>query len=379
MADGRVVSGVLAVLCVGVSAFGQSELEVRPVEDPEPPAWLIDESLNPERGEAEREGRRAELARAEKELKRIRWKYIRNVRNAELRQVGISKIREYDDPALYPSLFEIFEREGKDVLIAILDMLEEGANEEADAALAWASVFQKDEAIRAEAEKRLADRVEALGQVPTRVQSVIAMGLRGTGHEAAGEAAELADEFDLVQAIPAMINAQISGTTAQVGSSGRQGDGALGYILVAQQVSFVSDLTPIVGESAVGFDPTVSVVSEGVVMEVFDAHVVTYRTIVNNALINLTSRHYGRSTEGLAWDRQAWQNWYEREFLPRWNAGTLPLASDDPTPAPVTANVVEEPHVVTGESGSVIDEPAGAVRPCRSGRPRHDPASGGGQ
>ena len=43
-------------------------------------------------------------------------------------------------------------------------------------------------------------------------------------------------------------------------------NGQTSNIFVATQVSFVSDLQPIVGESAVGFDPTVSVVSEGVTM-----------------------------------------------------------------------------------------------------------------
>jgi len=43
-------------------------------------------------------------------------------------------------------------------------------------------------------------------------------------------------------------------------------NGQISNIWVATQVSFVSDLSPVVSDSAVGFDPTVSVVSEGVVM-----------------------------------------------------------------------------------------------------------------
>jgi len=43
-------------------------------------------------------------------------------------------------------------------------------------------------------------------------------------------------------------------------------NGQTANVFVATQVSFVSDLQPIVGESAVGFDPTVDVVSEGVTL-----------------------------------------------------------------------------------------------------------------
>ena len=43
-------------------------------------------------------------------------------------------------------------------------------------------------------------------------------------------------------------------------------NGQTANIFVATQVSFVSDLQPVVGDSAVGFDPTVDVVSEGVTL-----------------------------------------------------------------------------------------------------------------
>ena len=43
-------------------------------------------------------------------------------------------------------------------------------------------------------------------------------------------------------------------------------NGQVANIYVATQVAFVSDLQPVVGDSAVGFDPTVSVVSEGVTL-----------------------------------------------------------------------------------------------------------------
>ncbi len=45
-------------------------------------------------------------------------------------------------------------------------------------------------------------------------------------------------------------------------------NGQRAYVFVATQQSFVSDLQPVVSDSAVGFDPTLSVVAEGVVLEV---------------------------------------------------------------------------------------------------------------
>ncbi len=43
-------------------------------------------------------------------------------------------------------------------------------------------------------------------------------------------------------------------------------NGQASNIYVATQIAFVSDLTPVVGDSAVGFDPTVAVVTEGVTL-----------------------------------------------------------------------------------------------------------------
>ena len=45
-------------------------------------------------------------------------------------------------------------------------------------------------------------------------------------------------------------------------------NGQQAYVFVATQFSFVSDLQPVVSDSAVGFDPQISVVSEGVVLDI---------------------------------------------------------------------------------------------------------------
>ena len=74
-------------------------------------------------------------------------------------------------------------------------------------------------------------------------------------------------------------------------------DGALADILVATQQAFVQDLQPVVGDSAVGFDPELGVVTSGTILRVMGAYVVTYRTEVHNSLVGLSSRAWGgRST-----------------------------------------------------------------------------------
>jgi type II secretory pathway component GspD/PulD (secretin)/tetratricopeptide (TPR) repeat protein len=45
-------------------------------------------------------------------------------------------------------------------------------------------------------------------------------------------------------------------------------NGQRAYVLVSTQTAYVSDLAPVVGTSSVGFDPTVSVISTGVVLDV---------------------------------------------------------------------------------------------------------------
>lgn len=355
------------------SAAGQNaHMDARPVEDPVPPAWLIDQVLNPEQDDAVKQLRREELAQAEQELKKLRYEYFKRTRNAEIRQIGLQKLRAYNDPALYPTLFELFQREGEDVMGGIMDMLVNTGTEEADAALAWAAVFEERDELREMASERLKTRMARSDEVSDRVQSVVALGLQDKEDDTLASAADLADELNLVQAIPSMINAQLGGTTAQLGSSARfRGTGAMAYILVANQVAFVSDLQPIVGESAVAFDPTVSVVSDGVVLSVSDAHVITYRMHVHNSLVNLTSRAFGRSTADLGFDQQAWENWYTNEFKPKLDAGELPLAAGEGD-TPSNLSVIERAseiessvRAVKGEAGRGASA-TGHGRTCRA-------------
>lgn len=247
----------------------------------------------------------------EKELKKIRAKYFRAARSTEMRQVGIMELRKFDDPAVYPLLLELFEREDREVRKAILDHFVDLGRDEADATIAWGAVFDRDKRYRADSRAALEKRAAEVG-VSDRVKSVVAAGLRSEKTDHVVAAAELAHILKIYEAIPALINAQVVG-----GGGGSQEDGALAYILVGSQVAFVSDLEPVVGDSAVAFDPTVSVATEGVILRVIDAYVVTYRVEVHRALTGLASSGWGgRPTEQFGWDQAKWREWYVKEFLP---------------------------------------------------------------
>jgi hypothetical protein len=164
--------------------------------------------------------------------------------------------------------------------------------------------------------KRLQRRIREDGVTATaRIKSVIAEGLRTGTNDELGAAAQLASGLGLVEAIPMLISAQLGGTVA--GQGGRDNnEHSLAWIEIGTQQAFISGLTPVVGNSAVGFDPQVSVVTDGVVLRVIDAVVITYLYDVHNSLVDLSSKAWGRPTDKLGFDIPAWRKWYTEEFLP---------------------------------------------------------------
>lgn len=294
--------------------------------------------------------RNKERVEMEKQLKRIRAHHFGHMRNVEIRQVGISKLQAFTDPIIYPSLLELFRDEADDVRGAVLDLLADQARDEADATLAWAAIFESDEDFRDLATERLLDRTEAEGDVPYRVKAAIAMGLRSDRDREVAAAAELANVLNLVEAIPMLIHAQAGPTGTASGARSDGGNGALAYIIVGTQQAFVSDLEPVVGENAVAFDPELSVVTEGTVLRVVDAYVITYRTGVHRSLVDLSSRAWGQSTAPLGWGAGAWRAWYKNQFLP-----TLAKADS------------------SGEPADGAEIPADAQEPAPPGGPGEDP------
>lgn len=278
------------------------------VEDPN----AIEPAANPEQDKQVQDALRQHHLRRqhlEIELKQLRHKYFRNPRAYDLRAAGLEKLKEYNDPAIFESMIEIFSRSGDDVVEQIIDHLASLETPEALATVAWTALFDTHPRRRDMATGALTDTLRGK-PIPQSVKSVVADGLSRAHDPHVANAAGLAATLKMADAIPAMIATQVVGR-----GNGSQG-GALAYILVGQQQAFVSDLEPVVGPSAVAFDPELSVVTEGVVLRVLDAVVVTYRVEVHQALVRLTSDLWGQDTSYLGWDVPKWRQWYTREFVP---------------------------------------------------------------
>ncbi len=305
-----------AIACPPDSAAPQSDVPAKVDEVASRKDWMSNLVPDPS-SPAAKAVATAHLTREqqEKELKKIRAKYFRGVRNTETRQVGILKLREFTDAAIYPSLISLFQEEDADTQAAVLDHLRDLKTDESDASLAWAAVFGKSKSFRDLASSRTRERVGETKKVSERIKWVVSLGLRDRANEQVTAAAQLAQGLKLYEAIPMLINAQV----AQAAGPTRADDGgepALAYIIVGTQQAYVAGLTPVVGNNAVAFDPRLGVVTNGVVLRVIDAVVITYRTEVNAALIGLSSEGWGQSTASLGWDQFAWRTWYANQFVP---------------------------------------------------------------
>ncbi|MFG0284237.1 MAG: hypothetical protein ACF8R7_07420 [Phycisphaerales bacterium JB039] len=302
-----------AILLASGWAMAQGGLTFEQPEPQKPVVVELPDPNDPAIAQARIDAQR--LRQIEKELRKLRQQYFRGARSTEIREAGIAKLRdEYNDPALFNIMLEVFGREEADVQRAILRMFAADESEVADGAIAWTAVFGESESLRKLAVETLQDRFEVAQtfepQIPRTVSSVVQAGLAQRDDAEVEWAASVAQSLKLYEAIPWLVQAQ-----AQARSSGR-GSGPLANILIGTQQAFVSDLQPIVGDSAVAFDPTLSVVTEGVVLQVFDAVVVTYRMGVYNSLVGMTSDAWGQPTDRLGFDPRKWDRWLREDFRP---------------------------------------------------------------
>lgn len=257
----------------------------------------------------------AELRRrareVERELRLIQREHFGRVRLVERREQGLRRLRTHTEPAAVLLMTELFDREEADVRGAILDHFATLGNEHGDAALAWEAVHGRDGWYRRRAGEHLAERAGALGETPGLARRVIAEALSGDDDHAAVAAGELVGTLRLFEFIPMMAAAQVA---TRGGGEDRSGD--LGWIMIGNQTSFVADLVPVVSNAAVGLDPQIGVVSDGVMLRVHDAVVTVYRTEIHRTLVAMTSDAWGRPTGAMGFDAGAWREWYDREFVP---------------------------------------------------------------
>lgn len=338
MRKGRPIGGVAAIYVVAGGAWLAPGLTAHAQQENPTPVQIEDPTSPAAQAKAAKNKRRVEL---ERELAKLRATYFRGTRNVEQRQIGIAKLREYTAEEAYPPLLKVFEREGADVRLAIIEMLLEQGTPAADATLAWAAVMLNNDAFKADARAALIKRIGSVGVTQPMI-NVLDIALQSESEARANEAAEIADQFGVVDLIPRLITAQFSGNSGGGGrESSRSGD--LAFIAIGRQVAFVSDLTPVVGDSAVAFDPTIGVVNEGTLVAIQDAAVTIYRTEIHRSLVGLSSRAWGQPTGGLGYDYEAWKRWYFDEFLPsQQGGGAHPDPSQTPSEPPSNPMPVDE-------------------------------------
>lgn len=307
---------VTALALVGLSASAataQTKFNVQAHVPEAPPSWLhvrIEDPNSPEmRRYSEQQRHKQKVAQ---ELKKIRHQFFRAKNRADLRQEGIAQLRDYATPENFEALLDVFKDQGHDVYSYLVNTYQDAQSLEGDACLAWIAVYDERNDIRELAEAGIRTRVDTLGEFPDAAAMVVHSGLASKKQHAMTHAAQLADRFDLARAIPWLIASQVGPVGG--GQPTRGTDGDLAWIAIGTQQAFVSDLTPVVSESAVAFDPQLDVVTSGTVLRVRDAIVYEYRTEIHYALTSLTSRLTDTNTKPFGWDNPKWTKWFTEEF-----------------------------------------------------------------
>jgi hypothetical protein len=268
-------------------------------------------------------------ARAKATLGEIRRLHFGNVPSVESRQIGVGKLAQFTEPRTFSLLIKELSEERPDIRGALAQHFASLKTDQADAALAAIAVFDRNDKVRALATDLLNTRIVQAWHAQERdprdpirpsrmIQEVMAKGLESRSIAAVETSAAIADRFGVHEALPLMIHA----LNRQAGGGGGGGGGggvlpARGQIWIVTQTAFVSDLTPVVADGSVGFDPTMSVVSYGAVLRVLDAVVTISRPQISTSLVSLSSGAWGgQDTSYLGQDAMSWAKWYAYDFMP---------------------------------------------------------------
>lgn len=253
----------------------------------------------------------ARQAAAEKSLRRIRFEHFSKIK-PEVRKAGIAKLAEFTDGPSFAAMLEVLRGEQDDVRRAMIDQMGAVKSDAAVTTLAFAAINEEDSALRSMAREKLNSVVRATGKRPAGVDTAIinALERNKAAPVAAGAAARVVQTLGILEAIPTLIQAQVAG-----GSGGQTSAGtAISWIMIGNQRAYVADLTPVVGDGAVGFDPTPGVLSEGVVLAIGDAVVTTYHSEVHQVLVEMTSNLAGKDTSPMGYSQARWAQWYHTDF-----------------------------------------------------------------
>tara|TARA_B100001059_G_C17753859_1_gene538763 strand:+ start:69 stop:1070 length:1002 start_codon:yes stop_codon:yes gene_type:complete len=241
-------------------------------------------------------------------IKEIVREHFAAGRSPEVRLRGLDALRQLTDPAAFQPMLEVLNSEQDDVRLMMLEHFL--ANGDAgQAALAWAAVYSRDNALRYEATLRI--RRPACRSV----LAVIDGSLRSRNEDVIANAAILANALDVFEAIPLLIYAQsVPEDTSNTGAG--TGGGGNAWIATGQQMAYIADLVPVVGNGVAAYRPIIGTITEGSVFQVDDVVVTIYRRQVHVALVSLSSRDWGQSTESLGYDRRRWWAWNDRTYQP---------------------------------------------------------------
>ncbi|MEN1704763.1 MAG: hypothetical protein AAGJ54_04530 [Planctomycetota bacterium] len=254
------------------------------------------------------------LADVQRDVRRVFSQFFKRTKSEVSHRRGWEELEQFAaDDRVYPLLIELFRRQPTAVRNDLTRFFIDHAGVQAETVLAWIAVFETDDESHRDHAAAALTGLVADGTPTMGAQRVLAVGLKsgedGPIHRAAG----LVQQFGLLRAVPLLAQAQ-----AQPRSSGGRDvrTGALAQIVVGTQQAFVADLTPVVAANAVGFQPTIGVISSGTVLRVIDATVFEFRTDVHQVLVDMTTAASGEPTGYLGYDAEAWHEWYARVLEP---------------------------------------------------------------
>jgi hypothetical protein len=260
--------------------------------------WLVE---LPDPGSPQLLAAQARMRAHAAEVRRLRFRFLD--RGPELRAEGLRQIRELTRPEAFLPLLQELRESDDAVRLAVLDHLAaQGAD--GQGALAWSAIFDPAPAFRHEARSRM------VSPPPRQVVALLERALRSRDDEIATSAAALAGALNVLEAIPLLIVAQAGPGPAD------EPRGDVAWIALQTQKVYIAAVQPIVGDNSGALQPIPAVLNEGVILRVVDAVAITYRTEIHVLLVSMTSRDWGRSTEHLGYDRKAWIDWYNREYVP---------------------------------------------------------------
>ncbi|MEE2681272.1 MAG: hypothetical protein VX641_02755 [Planctomycetota bacterium] len=223
----------------------------------------------------------------------------------DTRREGIRTLRSIVAPEAFLPMIERFHDQRDDVRDAMLDHLAEQL-EPGQAALAWLAIHARDERLRDRSTQRLKKPPGHL------VLDLLDSSLRHPNMHIATHAAHLVNVLEVTEAIPLLINTQI--TASEVNRRGIPN--GTGMIRSGRQISYIAGVRPVFGPGVAAYQPIVGTINEGFAVESGTGRRLICRPGIHQALVDITSREIGSSTESFGYDVAQWHEWHQSTYLP---------------------------------------------------------------